>query len=116
MCLIPKQGVFLWQKRRNCSRNFHKQLRLSCVVLIDSSVGIQIFCIVILGLLYGKLALFSDLGNNEIFLAFHLQQGGNKAENTLLQAFFFASLKAFFQNTFAEITYIGCPPLLGSFL
>ena len=86
-----------------------------CVAfLIDSALGMQIFRIVVLGLLHGKLALFRNLGNDEIFLASHLQQGGNKAENTLLQAFLKAllqtSLIAFFKNILAVITHIGCPP------
>ena len=81
----------------------------------------QIFRIVVLGLLHGKLALFRDLGNDEIFLASHLQQGGNKAENTslqaflktLLQTFFKAFLKAFFKNILAVITHTGCPHFQG---
>lgn len=82
----------------------------ACVVFgIDSAVRMQIFRIVVLGCLHGKLELFCDLGNDEIFLAAHLQQGGNKAENTSLQAF----LKAFFKNILAVITHIGCPPFQG---
>ena len=82
---------------------------LFALFLIDSAVGMQIFRIVVLGFLHGKLALFRNLGNDEIFLTSHLQQGGNKAENTSLQAF----LKAFFKNILAEITHIGCPPFQG---
>lgn len=87
---------------------------LFALFLIDSAVGMQILRIVVLGFLHGELALFRNLGNDEIFLAAHLQQGGNKAENTSLQAFLEAllqtSLIAFFKNILAVITHISCPP------